>query len=69
MKGNDMETKVITSRIGLEQFAIIEKASVQSGRSISAIIERLIMLIDTPQGRAVLGIVEDTKVEYAWKKE
>jgi hypothetical protein len=58
METFDNNSVVVTSRCDAEEAAILEKAVQLSGRSRSDVVRRLIKLIDTPQGRAVLGIVE-----------
>jgi len=60
-----MDTQIVTSRIDVDEKAMLDKAVELSGRSMSDVIRRLIRLADTPQGRAILGIVViDTG--YAW---
>jgi hypothetical protein len=62
------KSTVVTFRLGDSDIKRIETAAVLSGRgNRSDVIRRLITLIDTPQGRAVLGIVNDPASE--WQRE
>lgn len=57
-------TKQVMTRINTKEEANIKKAMLLSGRTQSDVIRRMIQLIDTPQGRAVLGIVSDPASEW-----
>jgi hypothetical protein len=65
----DGTSQIVTSRVDAEEKAMLDRAVLLSGRSQSDVIRRLIQLINTPTGRAILGIVDPKPIEYTWKPE
>lgn len=65
----DNASVVVTFRVSLEENKALLLAGKMSGRTRADVMRRLARLVDNPAGRAVLGIIEDKPIEYAWKAE